>query len=325
MTRIIITGASGFVGSNLTRELLQSNAEVAIFTRKQSNLWRLQDILSRLNVNVVDMGDIESLKRIVKKIEPDIVYHLATYGGYPFQQDFETIILNNILYSVNLMRVLENIGLERFVNIGSSSEYGVKSKPMRESDIAEPVIPYAIAKVAQTLFSKYFFNQYKLPTVTLRLFSVYGPYEEPGRLIYDVMIALIHNKVLKLSSPLPRRDFIHVDDVTEALQSAAKTKNVEGEVFNIGSGKDYSVGEVLKLASNISKTKLKVLWGANEKKRSFDTTTKWVADVRKADKLLKWRPKITLKEGLERTYHWYYDHNQLYDKIGAQNDKRRTR
>ncbi|MDE2589458.1 MAG: NAD-dependent epimerase/dehydratase family protein, partial [Patescibacteria group bacterium] len=184
MAHILITGASGFVGSNLTRELLQSNAEITIFIRKQSNLWRLQDILPRLDVNVVDMGDIESLKRIVKKIEPDIVYHLATYGGYPFQQDLETIILNNILYSVNLMHALENSSLERFVNIGSSSEYGVKSKPMLESDITEPVIPYAIAKVAQTLFSKYFFNQYKLPTVTLRLFSVYGPYEEAGRLIY---------------------------------------------------------------------------------------------------------------------------------------------
>lgn len=314
MTHVLITGATGFVGSNLVRKLLESNKDIFILARKESNFWRLNDILSQVKLNVVDMGNIERLKKTIKKIQPNIVYHLATYGGYPFQQDVLTTLQNNLIYSVNLMMALQGCrNLEKFINVGSSSEYGPKIKPMHETDITEPTTPYGITKVAQTLFTKYFSSNCKLPAITLRLFSVYGPYEEPGRLICDVMTGLVTNRIIKLSSPMPRRDYVYVDDVIDALVKSSESSFVNGEVFNIGSGKDYSVGEVMNIAYGISDTSHKHLWG-QKKKRSFDSNMRWIADIRKANLLLKWKPATSLKEGMMKTFRWYQDNIHLYQK-----------
>lgn len=317
MTKILITGATGFVGSNLARTLLHQDKEISILIRKESNLWRIQDILSELDVHQIDMGNVEDINETIKKIKPEIVFHLATYGGYPFQQDVRSTIINNILYGVNLMQSLETCDkLKRFINIGSSSEYGSKSKPMKEADIAEPITPYGIAKLAQTLYASYFFKSHLLPTVTLRLFSVYGPYEEPGRLIYDIMTALIRKQPLNLSSSSPRRDFIFIDDVISALLKAAEMPNVEGEIFNVGNGVDYSVKDVVDIASDVTNTKLEIKWGSEEKRRSFDTNSSWIADIRKSDQLLKWKPGISFKEGLFKTYQWYTNNIHCYEKRG---------
>lgn len=313
MTNILITGAGGFVGANLVYDIIKSKHNVSIVVRRQSNLWRLKDALSHLDVNYVDMTDIAETSKVIKKIQPDIVYHLAAHGGYPFQQDLDTIIKANLISSVNLMRALStHCNQCKFINTGSSSEYGLKQRAMRESDATEPISVYGITKLSQTLFAKYFNKKYNLHAVTLRLFSVYGPYEEPGRLIHDIMMALISKKELELSSPKPRRDFIHMDDVLSALKKAAHVKGAKGKVFNIGSGKDYSVKDVFDIACKVTHTKLKVKWGIEEKTRSFNSNSRWIADITNADKILKWKPTISFREGLLKTYEWYYNNVKIY-------------
>ncbi|MDE1844348.1 MAG: NAD(P)-dependent oxidoreductase [Thaumarchaeota archaeon] len=313
MSRILITGAGGFVGANLVRDLVKSKHNVSIVVRRQSNLWRLKDVLSHIGVNHVDMTDIAEINKVIKKTQPDIVYHLAAHGGYPFQQDLDTIIKTNLISSVNLMHALSNHCNQcKFINTGSSSEYGPKQRAMRESDVTDPISVYGITKLSQTLFAKYFNKKYNMHTVTLRLFSVYGPYEEPGRLIHDIMMALVNKKELKLSSPKPRRDFIHMDDVISALKKAALVKGAKGKVFNIGSGRDYSVRDALDIACKVTDTKLKVKWGIEEKSRSFNSNSKWIADITNANKILKWKPVIPFREGLLKTYEWYYNNVKIY-------------
>lgn len=315
MTNILITGATGFVGANMVRKFVQDKHTISILARKESNFWRLQDIRNKIDVHVVDMSDKESLFSAINEIKPDIAYHLAAYGGYPFQQELNVIIQHNILASINFMSALEKYGnIRRVINFGSSSEYGPKSEPMKENDIAEPITTYGITKLAQTLFAKYFFTHHKLPIVTLRLFSVYGPFEEPGRLIYDIMFALLKKENLKLSFPSSRRDFIHVDDVIEAIQKATEIRDIDGEVFNIGTGIDYSIKDVVDTISSITDTKLKVSWGAIEKKRSFDMDTRWIADTHKTMRALNWKPSTSLKQGLLKTYQWYINNIEIYKR-----------
>jgi nucleoside-diphosphate-sugar epimerase len=312
MSKIIVTGASGFVGANLVKKIMNKN-EIHIFTRKESDTWRLNDIKSEINVQTINFENKNKIQSVVNKIKPDYVFHLATYGGYPFQQDVKTIVDSNIQNSINLMQSLSEYGrLEKFINIGSSSEYGPKTKPMKEIDLASPIFPYGIAKLTQTNFAKYFFIKNGLPSVTLRLFSVYGPLEEPGRLIYDIMTSVLRKNLLKLASKKAKRDFIFIEDVIEAIEKTSKTPNIEGGIFNVGSGKEYSVEGTVNIVQSKLKKDLKVSWGNNEKQRSFETNNHWIADISKIKKEVKWKPKVNFEKGLEKTFEWYENNANTY-------------
>lgn len=312
MSKIIVTGASGFVGANVVKKNLNKN-EIYVFARKDSNTWRLNDIKSEINIQTINFENKHRIQSAVNKIKPDYVFHLATYGGYPFQQNIEKIIKSNITHSINLMQALSEYGkLEKFINVGSSSEYGPKTKPMRETDLVEPIFPYGITKLTQTYFTKYFFTKFGLPSVTLRLFSVYGPLEEPGRLIYDIMIHILKNKNLKLFSKKAKRDFIFVDDVIEAIEKTTKTPNIEGGIFNVGSGKEYSIEDVINIVQCKLKKDLKVSWGNIEKQRSFETNNHWIANISKTKKELKWNPKVNFEKGLAKTFEWYKKNAYIY-------------
>ena len=312
MSKIIVTGASGFVGANLVKKIMDKN-EIYIFTRKESDTWRLNDIKSEINVQTINFENKNKIQSVVNKIKPDYVFHLATYGGYPFQQDVKTIVDSNIRNSINLMQALSEYGrLEKFVNIGSSSEYGPKTKPMKEIDLASPIFPYGIAKLTQTNFAKYFFVKNGLPSVTLRLFSVYGPLEEPGRLIYDIMTSILRKNILKLASKKAKRDFIFVDDVIESIEKISKTPNIEGDIFNVGSGKEYSIEEVVNIVQSKLKKDLKVSWGNIEKQRSFETNNHWIANISKIKKEIKWNPKVNFEKGLAKTFEWYENNANIY-------------
>jgi len=312
MSKIIVTGASGFVGANLVKKIINKN-EIYIFTRKESDTWRLNDIKSEINVQTINFENKNKIQSVVNKIKPDYVFHLATYGGYPFQQNIEKTIESNITNSVNLMQALTEYGkLEKFINIGSSSEYGPKTKPMKETNLAEPLLPYGITKLTQTYFAKYFFVKFGLPSVTLRLFSVYGPLEEPGRLIYDIITHTLKNKKLKLFSKKAKRDFIFVDDVIDAIEKTSKTPNIEGEIFNVGSGKEYSIEDVINIVQSKLKKDLKVSWGNIEKQRSFETNNHWIANISKIKKEIKWNPKVNFEKGLAKTFEWYENNANIY-------------
>ena len=316
MDNILITGASGFIGSNLIHNLLLKEKKISILIRKKSNLWRLKNVLPKLEKYVIDFEDQKSLKSIIKKIEPDIVFHLATYGTYPFQNNLEEMSKTNIIGSVNLMNVCAGIGnLKRFVNFGSSFEYAFNKNGIQETNSINPISPYAITKSAQSSFGKYFNENSILPIVTIKPFTAYGPYESPGRLVSDIMTSIVKKKILKLSSPLPRRDFIYIDDLINAIKKSSKIKNIEGEIFNIGAGKAYSIKDIVLLASKITNKKIELSWGNKEKEHSIEKQYNNFANIKKAEKLLDWKPKYSIQTGLLKTYRWYMKNSLLYENL----------
>ena len=318
--KILITGSTGFIGANLARKFLKIGAEVYILTRITSDKWRIKDILKDVNEYCVDLLDYEKLASIILDIKPEIIFHTAIYGGYPFQKDIKKIIESNFIGTVNLVNACQKVDFELFVNTGSSSEYGLKSKPMIEGDMLEPVNDYGVSKAAATLYCQAVARREKVPIVTLRLFSPYGYYEEPTRLIPAVIMACLRGENPKVTSPNYVRDFIFVEDAIDAYIRVIETSDISGEIFNIGYGKEHSVGEVVDEIIKLTGSKVKPEWG-NAPKWSNEPNN-WQVDIFKAKDVLKWEPKHRLEKGLAKSVKWFRENVALYDKQQKENEIR---
>lgn len=306
----LITGATGFIGSCLLRRLISNNEEVHIIVRKESKFWRIKDILDKVACHISDLSSLQDLKKIIDKIRPTIIYHLAASSAYHFQNEPGKFMETDILGTWNLIRAISYVDYELFVNTGSSAEYGFKKLPMKETDLLQPESYHAVTKCAQTLLSSYIARKEKRPIVTLRPFSVYGPYEGPARFIPALLKSLYFGEKINLVSPEISHDQIYVDDVVDTYLLVDKLKKYSGEIFNIGTGKQSSIKDIVEIAVRVTGRITDFKWGHMEKRR-WDTTN-WVADISKAKQLLGWTPKINLEKGLFLTWKWYESNHHFY-------------
>ena len=298
-----VTGATGFVGSCLVRKLAEIGCEVHALVRPQANLWRLHDLEGRVDLHTGDLNDAGHLRDLISDIQPTIIYHLAVHGAYPDQTNADEIILTDVFGTWNLLKACSEIDYKLFVNTGSSSEYGSKQCAMRESDLLEPNSYYAVAKAAQTLVAQHMAHSDRRPINTFRLFSVYGPYEEPSRLVPTLIQRCIAGKALDMVSPDTARDFIYVEDVVEAYLQIGQLSLQCGEVFNIGTGIQSTMRDVVRAAVRSTGAKVRINWGSVPA-RTWDTET-WLADATKVRRVLKWAPKTSLADGMEKTTEWF--------------------
>jgi len=309
---ILITGGTGFVGANFVHRLAKEGYKPTVFIRKKSNLWRLKNIVSKIHILETDLQNTKLLSRQVSRIKPSHIFHLAVYGAQQsIQKDIIQTYTQNILSSVNLMEVCCKQGFQQYVNIGSSSEYGLKKSAMKEADILQPINHYGATKAAISLAASVFSTTYRLPISTLRLFSPYGYWEDRRRFIPTLILDAINGKRAELSRPSYVRDFIFIDDVIDALVHFLTSKKHYNEVFNIGSGKQYTLQQVVDEVQDISSNKLKVTW--NDRKSNQLEPSFWKADITKTKKQLNWKPRISLKQGLQKTYQWILRNKNLYE------------
>lgn len=308
--KVFITGATGFVGSNLARRSLERGAEVFINIRKTSDTWRIEDILNEVDVIPVDITEYEKIKHSLKEIRPDIIFHTATYGGKADQINTEKIIDTNIIGTVNLLRSCKDIDVNLFVNTGSSSEYGIKNSAMMESCLLEPVTEYGVSKAAATLYCQTYAITENLPIVTLRLFSPYGQYEQKSRLIPSLILAALQKINPKITSRHLVRDFIFIEDVLDAYEAVMDLKTAPGKIFNIGSGRQHSVGEVVDMIVGLLGNEVTYEIGIPQAWKNEPTF--WQADIQQAKSELDWEPKYLLKEGLAATIDWFKLNKGLY-------------
>lgn len=308
----MITGATGFIGSNLLRYFIKEGADIYIFTRKESDKWRIKDVLAKVKEFKVDLTDKEGLNSIVARISPQIILHTAVYGNFPGHSDSRRIIDVNLKGTVNLIDSCRELDFELFVNSGSSSEYGLKLLPMDEQDPLEPLSPYGISKAAAGIYAQKTAQTYKKSIITLRLFSPYGYFEDANRLIPSVILSCLKGKKLKLSSPYSVRDFIFIDDVLDAYVKAFENrKNASGGVFNIGSGSQHTVKCVVTRIIGLTDSKIRPEWGSL--KNSRIEPKRWQANIHKARQELHWLPAYHLDKGLSKTVDWFKRNIHLYN------------
>ena len=300
MTNVLVTGATGFIGTNLIYKLVDSNYNISIFTRKKVNIKHIKNIIPKLDVYNVDLSNPKIINEKIKKIKPDIVDHLATYGVNRNQTEDDKIINTNILGTINLFNAILQYGeVKKIVNVGSCFEYGPKLEKIKETDESNPQSVYGISKVEQTNIAKYFYEQKSLPIITLRVFNTFGPFEKPNRLIPSTILASLNQKKICINNPNDVRDFVFVKDVVEGLVKASKIKK-SGEILNIGTSNEYQVKEIVKKISKITKYDNVVF----QKSKNHEYGGKIIADVTKLKRVLKWEPKYTMDEGLKETVDW---------------------
>lgn len=301
---VLLTGGAGFIGANLIRELIRLKYDVNLVLKESSDLWRTREVLNKVKVYHVDLLNKKKLAKIVNKINPNFIIHLATYSNYRKQTDVEKIIDANIKGTLNLLLASKNINYKLFINTGSSSEYGIKNKPMNELTSLNPISFYAVTKASTTFLCQVFAKEYKKPIVTLRPFSVYGPYEEEKRFIPTIVKAVISNKPIKLTPGTQRRDFIYIKDLVDIyIKTLSYGKKLSGQILNIGTGIEYTNDEVVQTLFKVANKKVRIEKGAYPP-RLWDNQH-WVANISKTKTFLKWKPNNTLFEGLKKTYEWY--------------------
>jgi UDP-glucose 4-epimerase len=278
--RTLVTGAAGFVGANLVRRLVADGGHVVALVRQGSDAWRLDG---------VDVGVVEADVREGVPDGFDVVFHLAAHGAYSWQEDEEAIRETNLRGTENALAAGR-----RVVAAGSSSEYGLKPHAPSEDETLEPKSPYAASKAEATALAV------AGGAVVLRLYSAYGPWEEPNRLIPTLLVRGLAGELPPLVSPSIARDFVHVGDVCDAFVRAANAR--PGRVYNVGSGRQTTVEEVVDAARRLLALEVEPEWGSLPDRR-WDTET-WVANPQRIRHELGWEAGIGLDEGLERTLAW---------------------
>jgi len=302
--KIIITGAGGFVGANITQKLLSQGYEIHAFIRPQSKMWRLKEVRGRLFKHEWNIDKPRNLRKLLLKINPTAIFHLAAYGSYPKQTDRNLMIKTNITALFDLLENSKDLAYRCLIVAGSSSEYGRKNKPMSESDIPEPNNFYAVTKLAGTNLALTYTRMYKKPINVLRLFNVYGPMEEEGRLVRNVIENALFNRPIYLATGKEARDFIYIDDVTDAFIDCLENKiRIYGEVFNIGTGIQTTIEQLARKAVQIIGSKSEIILNAYPG-REWDTNF-WKADTKKTYRITDWKYKINLEHGLRKTIKWY--------------------
>ena len=300
--RVLVTGAAGFVGAVLVRRLLALGHEVHALSKPSTKRWRLEGVARDLATHDQDLTDEEGLRALLLRIKPDVIYHLAAHGAYPFQTDADAVIQTNILGTWNLLKASAAVDYEVFVNTGSSSEYGFKDFAMRETDLLEPNSYYSVAKCAQTLLCQHFAKTHKKPVTTFRLFSAYGPWEEPSRLIPTLVRRCLAGEDLELVPPETARDFVFVEDVVDAYLRLDELGKLSGEILNVGTGVQSTIKDVVSAVLEHTGARVACHWGRMQP-RIWDSKI-WVADITKSGRLLHWRPETSLARGIARTVAW---------------------
>ena len=307
INKILITGATGFIGSHLTQRLIQGGFEVGIIKRMNSDTWRIKDLLDKIVAYDVDLRDTQEVSKAVSHFRPDVIFHLATYYAVEHKpQEIPLMIDTNVLGTVNLLEASKESEVKLFVNTSSCFVYKKSENKLREEDDLSPLNLYALTKLQAEQACSFYAEKYGLRTITFRLFPPYGPADHERRLSPYVIKSLLEGERLKLTTGMQRWDFVYVGDIVDAYIKLLSVPELppKHEIFNIGTGNAVSVREVVSRIKEIIGTELEPDWGAIPHRKN----EVWFicADISKTETFLGWKPKIQiLEEGLELTVEWY--------------------
>ncbi|HJQ69804.1 MAG TPA: NAD-dependent epimerase/dehydratase family protein [Blastocatellia bacterium] len=304
--RIVVTGGAGFVGSNIVQRLLKEGARVTVlddfYTGSEQNLPSDHAGLEIIRGSVTDFNLV---REVVKGA--DVVFHEAARNIIVStrnpREDYEV----NIGGTLNVLLAVKEMGVRRVVYASSASVYGnPRYLPINEDDATNMLSPYSVSKFAGENYCKAFYESYGLSTAVVRYSNVYGTLQRPDN-PYCGVVAKFFEAAMAGSSPRihgdgeQTRDYTYIDDVVEATLLAGFAVKAEGQVYNVGTGRETSVNQLARLIIEITGAKVEPVY---VDRRDIDNIRRRVLNIEKIRRELRWIPSVTIEQGLRRTYEW---------------------
>ncbi len=309
---VLVTGGAGFIGSHVSRRLLQKGYRVVVvdnfnkYYDPELKKARIKNILKDLSFELYkfDIADGNKLRNLFQKEKIDIVCHEAAQAGVRYSLEAPLVYeKSNVLGTLNLLEMCREFGVEKFVFASSSSVYGnSKKSSFSETDNTDyPVSLYAATKKTTEAICYSYHSLYGIPMAGLRYFTVYGPYGRPDMAIFKFTENIIKGKLIEVyGQGKMKRDFTYIDDIVEGTVKAIE-KSLSWEIFNLGCGNPISLGTFIQIIENHTGKKAKKKFLPMQKGDVKQTS----ANISKAKVKLNWKPKISPDEGVEKFVRWY--------------------
>ena len=303
MNRVLVTGASGFVGSAAVRELVAQGREVAVLLRANSAPQRLAAVMDQVRVMRADLQGLDAIAQDIAAFAPDAVLHLGWEGVKGAERN-SPVQAANIASSLALFRIAGDCGCKAFVGMGSQAEYGPAPGKLDESAPTRPTTVYGAAKLSTCLMLDRLGAANGQPFAWLRLFSSYGPGDDPSWLLQYLARALLSGQRPALTAAQQMWDYIHVDDVAGAM-IAVMDAHAQG-VFNLGSGQAHKLERIVTTLRDLVDPCLPL--GFGEMPYRPDQVMHLEADISRLTAATGWVPRVPLDAGLRQVVDWLRDH-----------------
>jgi dTDP-glucose 4,6-dehydratase len=317
-TRVLVTGAGGFIGTHLVDTLAERGAQVTALVRYNSrNDWGMLEERYRNGADGIRviLGDVTDAGCVRKAVEGnDVVFHLAALIGIPYSYEApESYVRTNMLGTLNVLSASLSAGVERVVHTSTSEVYGTALyTPIDEAHPLQGQSPYSASKIAADKMAEAYFCSFDLPVVTLRPFNTYGPRQSARAVIPTIVTQALTSDIIQLGSLDPVRDFTYVSDTARAFVLAAERDGVVGKTIHTGSGIGISIGELAQRILLHVNPGARIISGGERVRPEKSEVMRLVCDSRRAWEELGWRPEVPLDEGLSRTIAWVREHLESY-------------
>jgi dTDP-glucose 4,6-dehydratase len=309
--RILVTGGAGFIGSTLVRKLIDRDFQVTVLDDLSTGLPENLPLNKNVKLLKGDVRDFDLISKLTKKNQ--YVLHLAAHAFIPLSYEMPLQVAEvNAMGSINVLKACKDYRIKRLVHISSSEVYGpAQHEPMDEKHPIQPYSTYSVAKAAADMWAQTFFFEHNLPVVILRPFNTYGPRESLPYFVPEMIRQCLKEPVIQVGNLETKRDFTYVEDTTEAMAKAVETKDIEGQIINIGSNQTHTMKDILALIKKLTNTENKPVVVDKSRLRPRDVHT-LITDNKKAKQLLEWQPKTAFEEGIRQTVGWYAHNGQTW-------------
>jgi NAD dependent epimerase/dehydratase len=316
MEKVLVTGADGFIGSHLVEMLVTNGWQVRALAQYNSfNNWGwLEDLACKQDIEVIsgDVRDPAFCRMLCQGI--DSVFHLAALIAIPYSyQAPDSYVDTNIRGTLNICQAARDAGVKRVIHTSTSEVYGTAQYvPIDEKHPLQPQSPYSASKIAADVMAMSFYNSFELPLTIARPFNTYGP-RQSARAVIPTIITQIANgkKQIQLGDVSPTRDFNYVEDTCRGFIALAGSEQTIGEIVNIGSNFEISVGDTLRLIKTIMCSDVEFLMDEQRLRPEKSEVNRLWCDNAKMKSLTGFSPQVSLEEGLCRTVDWFVQPENL--------------